>query len=140
MQIRQTCGISLSMVAAINFSRNSNSALGRRTRQLIRSAMNRTYRLTDDLVDDPNMCMTKLLEAIGTFKEVLSVLMLCTPVFIFTSCSSALSQRVHVVVYQSDCRYLPYSIHFSEFMPISFTRKQTKTRILKVHHFNNIMI
>ena len=24
------------------------------------------------------------------------------------------------MVYQSDCRYLPYSIHFSEFMPIFF--------------------
>ena len=31
-----------------------------------------------------------------------------------------------MVVYESDCHYLLYSIHFSEFMPISFTRKQTK--------------
>ena len=30
------------------------------------------------------------------------------------------------MVYRSDCCYLPYSIHFSEFMPILFTRKQTK--------------
>ena len=27
---------------------------------------------------------------------------------------------------RSDCRYLPYSRHLSEFMPISFTRKRTK--------------
>ena len=32
----------------------------------------------------------------------------------------------HVVVYRSDCRYLPYSMHFSEFMSIFFTRKRTK--------------
>ena len=30
------------------------------------------------------------------------------------------------MVYRSDCRYLPYSIHFSEFMSICFTRKRTK--------------
>ena len=30
------------------------------------------------------------------------------------------------MVYRSDCRYLPYSIHFSKFMPIFFTRKRTK--------------
>ena len=51
----------------------------------------------------------------------ISVLMLYAPVFIFTSGSSA-----HVVIYRSDCRYLPHSIHFSEFMPIYFTRKWTK--------------
>ena len=27
---------------------------------------------------------------------------------------------------ESDRRYLPYSIHFSELMPILFTRKRTK--------------
>ena len=59
------------------------------------------------------------------YKEVLSVLMLCTPVFIFTSGSSALLGRPRCV-YRSDCRYLPCSIHFSEFIPISFTRKRTK--------------
>ena len=51
--------------------------------------------------------------------------MLCMPVFIYTSGSSALL-GAHVVVYQSDCQYLPYSIHGSEFMPVCFTRKQTK--------------
>ena len=44
--------------------------------------------------------------------------MLSALVFIFTSGSS-----VHVVVYRSDCRYLPYSIHSSSgFMPDT-TRK-----------------
>ena len=52
--------------------------------------------------------------------------MLCTPVFIFTSGSSALLGGVHVVVCRSACHHLPYSIHFSEFMSIFFTRKQTK--------------
>ena len=32
------------------------------------------------------------------------------------------------MVYQSDCHCLPYSVHFSEFMPTFFTRKQTKYR------------
>ena len=43
-----------------------------------------------------------LLECLEFLQEALSVLMLCT-----------------LVVYGSDCRYLPYSIYFSEFMPIS---------------------
>ena len=30
------------------------------------------------------------------------------------------------MVYRSDCRYLPYSLHFSEFMLIFFTRKRKK--------------
>ena len=30
------------------------------------------------------------------------------------------------MVYQSDCRYLPYSIHVSDFVSIFFTRKLTK--------------
>ena len=48
--------------------------------------------------------------------------MLCVPLFVFTSGSSALSG-----VYRSDCRHLSYSIHFSEFMPgFFFTRKRTK--------------
>ena len=51
----------------------------------------------------------------AAFKEVLSVLMLCAPVFIFTSGSSALLGHPRCG-YRSDCRYLPYSIHFSEFM------------------------
>ena len=34
--------------------------------------------------------------------------------------------NAHVVVYRSDCRYLPYSIHFSKFFPFIFTRKRTK--------------
>ena len=53
--------------------------------------------------------------------------MLCTPVFIFTSVSSAL-YGAHVVVYRSDCRYLPYSIHFSEFMLNCFHEKTDKTQ------------
>ena len=54
---------------------------------------------------------------------------LCAPVFnIFTSASSALlGHSKHAVVYQSDCRYLPYSIHFSELMPF-FYEKMDKTR------------
>ena len=32
----------------------------------------------------------------------------------------------NVVVYRSYCRYLLYSVHFSEFMPIFFTRKRKK--------------
>ena len=48
-------------------------------------------------------------------KEVLSVLMLCAP-----------------VVYRSDCRYLPYSIHFSEFMSISLRENGQNTKILKM--------
>ena len=32
----------------------------------------------------------------------------------------------HVVVYRSGCRYLLFSIHFSKFMSIYFTRKRTK--------------
>ena len=35
--------------------------------------------------------------------------------------AAQLFQGAHVMVYRSDCRYLPYSIHFSEFMSISFT-------------------
>ena len=51
-------------------------------------------------------------------KEALSVLMLCMPVLIFTSGSSALFLGAHVVVYRSDCCYLSCSIHFSDFMSI----------------------
>ena len=55
----------------------------------------------------------------------LSVLMLCAHVFIFTSGSPALLGCPHCGLWV--CRYLPYSIHFSEFMPIIFfTRKRTK--------------
>ena len=39
------------------------------------------------------------------------------------------------MVYQSDCRYLPYSIHFSELMPIFFT---INTKILEVCYFRMI--
>ena len=38
------------------------------------------------------------------------------------------------MVYQSDCRYLPYSIHFYEFMPDYFFYGQN-TKILEVRHF-----
>ena len=55
--------------------------------------------------------------------------MLCTPVFIFTSGSSAPLVHPHCVF--SICRYLPYSIHFSEFMPMFYTRKRTKHEILE---------
>ena len=56
-----------------------------------------------------------------TVKEALPVLMFCAPLFIY----------LHLLghpcwVCRSDCRYLPYSIHFSELMPIIFTRKRTK--------------
>ena len=60
-------------------------------------------------------------------KEVLSVLMLCMPVFIFTSGSSALLGRPHCGL--SICQYLPYSIHFSEFIScFLFYEKTDKTR------------
>ena len=41
--------------------------------------------------------------------------------------AAPLFQSDHVVVYWYDCRYLPYSIHFSEFMPIFFHEKTDKT-------------
>ena len=52
----------------------------------------------------------------------LSVLMLCVPVFIFTSGSSVLL-GCPCCGYWSECRYLPCSIHFSVNF---FMRKQTK--------------
>ena len=39
-----------------------------------------------------------------------------------------LFQDIHVVVYQSDCPYLPYSIHFSEFMSTFCHTKTDKTQ------------
>ena len=51
--------------------------------------------------------------------------MLCVPVFVFTYGSSAL-YSAHVVVYRSDCHYLPYSMHFYEFMPILSRENGTK--------------
>ena len=61
-----------------------------------------------------------------TFKK-LSVLMLCEPVFIFTSGSSACCG-----LSISDCRYLQYSLQFSELIPIYyffiFHEKTDKTR------------
>ena len=59
------------------------------------------------------------------FKEALSVLMLCAPVFIFTSSSSVLLGHPRCF-YWFDSHYLPCSIHFSEFMLICFSRKRTK--------------
>ena len=47
-------------------------------------------------------------------KEVLSVLILCMPCLYFHP-AAQLCQGAHVVIYLYDCRYLPYSIHFSEF-------------------------
>ena len=47
--------------------------------------------------------------------------MLCAPVFIFTSGSSCLLGSPCC-----DCHYLPYTLHFSESMPIFFTRKRSK--------------
>ena len=66
-------------------------------------------------------------------KEALSVLMLCAPVFIFTSGSSALLGRPRCG-YRSDCHYLPYSIHFSEFMSICSRENGQNTKILEVCH------
>ena len=40
--------------------------------------------------------------------------------------AAQLYEGAHVVVYRSNCRYLAYSIHISEFMPIFFRRKRTK--------------
>ena len=40
------------------------------------------------------------------------------------------------MVYQSDCCYLPYSIHFSAFMPKTISRENGQnTKILQVRHF-----
>ena len=61
--------------------------------------------------------------------------MLCALLFIFTPISSAF-YGAHVVVYQSNCRYLPYSIRFYEFFNF-FTRKWAKhenTRSLPFSH------
>ena len=60
------------------------------------------------------------------FEESISVLMLFTPVFIFTSGSSALlgCSRCSLLIWLS--LHVPYSKHFSEFMSIFFRRKQTK--------------
>ena len=69
-------------------------------------------------------------------KEALSVLMLCPPVFKFTPGSSTLLGCPRcTVIYRSDCRYLPYSIHFSEFMPFSSQENGQNMKILEVHHF-----
>ena len=67
-----------------------------------------------------------ILKSTYIIKEALSVLMLCTPVFYIYIWQLASFRAAHAVVYRSDCRYLSYSIHFSEFMPIIFMRKQTK--------------
>ena len=41
------------------------------------------------------------------------------------------------MVYRSDCRYLPYSIHFSEFMPKKSSQENEKnTRLHASTHFN----
>ena len=57
-----------------------------------------------------------------------TVNMLCAPVSIFTSGSSAL-----------ECRYLPYSIYFSEFMPFFFSRENGQnTKTLEARHFRMI--
>ena len=60
----------------------------------------------------------------GQVKEALSVLMLCAPVF------------AYVVVYRSDCCYLPFSMHFSEFLSNFFHKKtEQNMKILGVRHF-----
>ena len=64
------------------------------------------------------------------FKEAVSILMLCAPVFIFTSGVAQLFKGAHVVVYRSDCRYLLYPIHFSQFMPI-FSRVNRQNMKIK---------
>ena len=81
-----------------------------------------------------NACSLK--EIIPELKEALSVLMLCPPVFKFTAGSSTLLGCPRcTVIYRSDCRYLPYSIHFSEFMPFSSQENGQNMKILEVHHF-----
>ena len=80
-----------------------------------------------------NVRFDRVLHEYGTLRLVkvaLSELMLCTLVFIFTSGSSALLAR-HVVVYRSDYRYLPYSIHFSEFWQFFSRENGQNTKILK---------
>ena len=67
-------------------------------------------------------CKKKILK----FKEALSLWMLCAPVFIFTSDSSALLGRPRCG------HYLPYSIHFWVYAIFFFMRKRTKhKKILK---------
>ena len=74
-------------------------------------------------------------------KEALLVLMVCAPVFIFTSGSSALDLlgRPRREVYWCHCRYLPYSINFSEFISFfSLRENRQNTKILEVRHFRMI--
>ena len=62
--------------------------------------------------------------------------MLCAPVFIFMA--AQLSEGAHVVVYQSDHRYVPYSIHFSEFVFFFSPENGQNTKILEACHFRMI--
>ena len=50
----------------------------------------------------------------------------CTQLCLYLHLTAQLFQGAHVVVYRSDCCCLSRSIHYSEFMQIFFTRKQTK--------------
>ena len=58
------------------------------------------------------------------FKEALSINALCTFVYIYIWQLSSL---------RSDCRYLPYSTHFSESMTIFSTEDGQNAKILEVH-------
>ena len=65
----------------------------------------------------------------------LRLLMLCTPC-LYLHPAAQLFQDAHVVVYRSDCRYLPYSIHFSEFMAIFDRRKRKKDESTRSQYEN----
>ena len=68
------------------------------------------------------------IQRIGDVKEALSVLMLCTPVSLFTSGSSAPlgRPRCGLLIWLS---LLPYSIHFSELVPIFSKENRQNTKI-----------
>ena len=75
--------------------------------------------------------------SMDALKEALSVLMLCTPVFIFTSRSSALlgHPRCGLWIWVLLLALFNF-IHFSEFMPIYFSLENgQKMKIFKVGHF-----
>ena len=88
-----------------------------------------------------NYASRLLCQSLFCIKEAFLVLMVCAPVFIFTSGSSALDLlgRPRRVVYWCHCRYLPYSINFSEFISFfSLRENRQNTKILEVRHFRMI--
>ena len=65
-----------------------------------------------------------------TYRSCLSINALCACVYIYTSGNSAIvgHPRCGLLIWLSLQMYLPYSIHFSEFMPTLFYGKMDKTQ------------